>query len=211
MRPFSLSKLFALLAVVGLLALPPLRGLGAARGYPQGDYKNTCRDLMIVGWTLEAQCQRRDGSWNLTSIYLRACDGPLSNADGELVCTKELPPERIVQESFRKSCSDISLRKGTLEARCRKIDGSWNWSTLALKGCYGDITNVDGVLRCGGRQAHAPLPKGSYRQSCRDLEVQGSVLTGECRDNRGSWVPANLDLKRCRGQVDNRNGRFVCR
>lgn len=199
-----------LLAVAGLLAFSPFRGLGAAQGYPQGDYKNSCRDLVIVGWRLEAQCQRRDGSWNSTSMYLQACDGPLSNEDGELVCPSDMQIERFLPESFRQSCTEISLRKGILEARCRKIDGTWNWSTLVLKGCYGDIANDNGVLSCGGRQVHAPLPKGSYLQSCRNLEVQRTVLTGECRDSRGTWVLTSLDLAPCRGPVVNSNGFLVC-
>jgi hypothetical protein len=201
---------FVLLAVGVLLAFSPFRGLGVAGHYPQGDYKNSCRDLVIVGWMLEAQCQRRDGSWNATSFYLRACDGPLSNQDGELVCPGEMPPERILPESFRETCREISLRRGTLEARCLRIDGTWNWSTLALGSCYGEIANDNGVLRCGGRQVYAPIPKGSYTQSCRDLEVQGSVLTGECRDSRDRWVPASLDLRACRGEVGNSNGVLVC-
>lgn len=211
MKPIRTHLLFVMVVLGGLLALPPFRVLGVAKGYPQGDYKNSCRELVIVGWMLEAQCQRRDGSWNSTSIYLRACDGPLSNEDGELVCTKDMQPEKILLESFRESCRDISLRRGTLEARCRKVDGTWNWSTLALSGCYGDITNDDGILRCGGRQVHALLPTGSYRQSCRNLEVQGTVLNGECRDNRGHWVLSSLDLTPCGGQVDNRNGVLGCR
>lgn len=120
-------------------------------------------------------------------------------------------PDWIVPGTYRESCTEIIVRKGTLEARCRKIGGKSNWSTLALKGCYGDITNDNGVLRCGGRQVHAPIPKGSYRQSCRDIELQGAVLTAECRDNRGNWALSNLDLKPCRGQVVNHDGVLVCR
>jgi hypothetical protein len=210
MRQIGSRTLLALLALAVLLALPPFRGLAGAAHYPQGDYKNSCRDLVIIGWMLEAQCQRRDGSWNSTSFYLRACDGPLSNQDGELVCPSEPKPERILPESFRETCREINLRRGTLEANCLKVDGTWNWSTLFLGSCYGEIANDNGVLRCGGRQVHAPIPKGSYLQSCRELVVQGSVLTGECRDSRDNWVPASLDLGSCRGEVGNSNGVLVC-
>lgn len=74
----------------------------------------------------------------------------------------------------------------------------------------GQEQNEAAVPHCGGRQVHAPIPKGSYLQSCRELVVQGSVLTGECRDSRDNWVPASLDLGSCRGEVGNSNGVLVC-
>lgn len=60
------------------------------------------------------------------------------------------------------------------------------------------------------------IPDGTYRQSCRDIDVrrtggQGRVLTARCRTNSGYFNPTSLNLRDCRGEVENRNGNLQCR
>jgi len=54
-------------------------------------------------------------------------------------------------------------------------------------------------------------PRGSYTQSCRDVQVSGDRLEAQCRRADGSWERTGLNLGNCNGgDVSNQNGRLVC-
>ena len=57
----------------------------------------------------------------------------------------------------------------------------------------------------------AAQPPGSYRDSCRDIRMQGSVLTALCRraGGRGEQLTA-LNVANCVGDIGNNNGNLVC-
>jgi hypothetical protein len=57
----------------------------------------------------------------------------------------------------------------------------------------------------------AAQPPGSYRDSCRDIRMQGSVLTALCRraGGRGEQRSA-LNVEHCVGDIGNNNGNLVC-
>jgi len=57
----------------------------------------------------------------------------------------------------------------------------------------------------------AAQPPGSYRDSCRDIRMQGSVLTALCRraGGRGEQLTA-LNVAKCVGDIGNNNGNLVC-
>jgi CVNH domain len=57
----------------------------------------------------------------------------------------------------------------------------------------------------------AAQPAGSYRDSCRDIRMQGSVLTALCRraGGRGEQRSA-LNVEHCVGDIGNNNGNLVC-
>ncbi len=57
--------------------------------------------------------------------------------------------------SFTRSCRywDIYLYSDGSEyisAYCRRINGSWRWTSWGRGFCSRDMTNCDGYLRCGG-------------------------------------------------------------
>jgi hypothetical protein len=58
--------------------------------------------------------------------------------------------------------------------------------------------------------AQAP-PPGSYRESCRDVRMQGPTLTALCRraNGRGEQLTA-LNVAHCVGDIGNNNGNLVC-
>jgi hypothetical protein len=60
--------------------------------------------------------------------------------------------------------------------------------------------------------ASAPAaPAGSYQQSCRDISIEGGVLTGTCRTQSGRWARAALgDVNRCAGDIANLDGSLTC-
>jgi hypothetical protein len=55
------------------------------------------------------------------------------------------------------------------------------------------------------------VPSGSYRQTCRDPRVEGSVLYATCANNDSSWQNTSLpDFRRCRTEIINDNGNLRC-
>jgi hypothetical protein len=58
--------------------------------------------------------------------------------------------------TYLRSCGEVYLRGDTLVATCRGMDGSAHRSSLpAVRGCVGDIGNVNGRLTCN----HAGAPQ----------------------------------------------------
>jgi hypothetical protein len=56
-------------------------------GVPSGSFQQTCRDIRGDGNTLNATCQRKDGTWNSTSLnHYGDCRGQIENEDGNLRC-----------------------------------------------------------------------------------------------------------------------------
>ena len=54
-------------------------------------------------------------------------------------------------------------------------------------------------------------PGGSYRQTCRDVSVNGSTLRATCQDQGGNWRNTELrDFDRCSGEIQNLNGNLSC-
>jgi len=51
-------------------------------------------------------------------------------------------------------------------------------------------------------------PRGSYEQSCRNINVRRGEITAECRDRRGRWQWSSASAD-CR-EMENQDGRLVC-
>ncbi|MBD2212825.1 hypothetical protein H6G27_23550 [Nostoc linckia FACHB-104] len=100
-------------------------------------YQHTCENISIDGDVISATCQRRDGSWNETSLSLRG----IENIDGILEVTDPYSPS-----SFQLSAMNISIDGDLLSATCQRRDGLWNESSLVLNG----IENIDGNLEYTG-------------------------------------------------------------
>ena len=59
--------------------------------------------------------------------------------------------------------------------------------------------------------AWAQEPPGSYRESCRDIRMQGPILTALCRRAHGHGEELTaLDVAHCVGDIGNNNGNLVC-
>jgi hypothetical protein len=55
------------------------------------------------------------------------------------------------------------------------------------------------------------VPRGSYMQSCRDIERRGDHLRARCESRDGRWEWTELDdVDRCHGDITNMDGRLVC-
>src|SRR4029077_1333370 len=80
----------------------------------------------------------------LAGLLLAGLCWPLSAS------AQDVPPG-----TYLRSCGEVYLRGDTLVATCRGVDGSAHRSSLpGVRGCVGDIGNINGRLHCN--YAHAP-------------------------------------------------------
>jgi hypothetical protein len=115
--------------------------------------------------------------------------------------------------SYRQTCSDISVRKGTLFAKCQDAQGKPHSDKLSHYEKCSEIANKDGKLECaGGEKAAAPSqPGGSYTDSCRNIQMKGATLHAICKSLDGRELPTTLkDANRCAEGVANINGILNC-
>lgn len=139
--------------------------------------------------------------------------------------------------SYQQTCRNVSASHGTLTAECQTRSGRWTSSTLDnYRDCSGDISNENGTLTCdqgnssggtwrdrsddnrdntqdnsGDNDRMGRPPQGSYRDSCRNVRVDGDDLVAECRNRDGDWHRTTLDdYRRCNGEVVNDDGRLRC-
>ncbi|NOT41779.1 MAG: hypothetical protein HOP13_14930, partial [Alphaproteobacteria bacterium] len=56
------------------------------------------------------------------------------------------PPEG----SYRQSCRNLAVERGTLKAECQDATGAWKETSIGLRDCRGapDISNTNGTLTC---------------------------------------------------------------
>ena len=52
-------------------------------------------------------------------------------------------------------------------------------------------------------------PGGSYRDSCREATMLGSILTAYCQEGGGGWSLTEIDTAGC-GEIWNSNGHLTC-
>jgi len=180
-----------------------------AQNIPGGSYKDTCRSIQVLGGTLTAQCQKVDGSWKNTALQFNDCEGGITNENGNLTCKHAIKPVKpLPKGSYKQSCKDASVDGKWLYAKCRRMNGNWNNSSLKYADCNKDIWNNNGVLTCGG--GSSGLPKGSYKDSCRDAYVDGKWLYAKCQKKNGSWYSTSLKYSDCYKDIWNDNGVLTC-
>jgi hypothetical protein len=214
--------------VTAIVALFATSGLAQADYAPPGSYQRTCSDIAVTWNTLSASCRTRWGNWNYTTLRnYRDCDGDIANRDGRLECVGDTNDDDqndddyggwLPMGSYRSSCRNITIENGTLIAECRDNYGRWRYTELAGYRSCRDIANSNGMLRCrrdyddGDEDGYddGRLPGGSWRATCRNGRVYGNVLYATCRDRYGNWQASTLDLRYCRYNVSNENGRLVC-
>lgn len=51
---------------------------------------------------------------------------------------------------------------------------------------------------------------GSYQSTCENIRQRGPYLTAECQNVDGDYRRTSIDIRRCEGEVENRDGRLSC-
>lgn len=121
--------------------------------------------------------------------------------------------ENNPQGSYQQTCSGVSVKKGTLYARCQDTNGKSHPAKLSHYEKCSDIANKNGKLECaGGEEAAAPSqPGGSYTESCKNIRMKGTTLHAVCKSLDGSELPTSLkEANRCAEGVANINGILNC-
>jgi hypothetical protein len=132
----------------------------------------------------------------------------LAYADG-INLAQEANPEG----SYQQTCSDISVKKGTLYAKCQDAKGKSHSAKLSHYEKCSEIANKNGKLECAaGEKAAAPSqPGGSYTDSCKNIQMKGATLHGVCKSLDGRELPTSLkEANRCAEGVANINGILSC-
>ncbi|MGZ4859055.1 MAG: CVNH domain-containing protein [Candidatus Angelobacter sp.] len=145
---------------------------------------------------------------SISTLSLFAITILLGQANG-LSSTQEANPPG----SYQQTCSDISVKKGNLYARCQDEKGRAHSSRLSHYEKCSEIANKNGHLECaGGGEGAAPSqPRGSYTESCRDIRMKGTTLHAVCKGLDGRELPTSLkDANRCSEGVANINGILNC-
>jgi hypothetical protein len=92
-------------------------------------------------------------------------------------------PARAQESSFQSSCTNISVVGATLSATCRRVDGSFNRTSIVLRG----IANVNGRL-----MLTQPDDPATFQDSCQNIRVIGDTLTATCRKIDGAFVQTSV-------------------
>ncbi|KAF3883840.1 MULTISPECIES: mannose-binding lectin [Nostocales] len=98
-------------------------------------YQESCENMSVAGDILTAYCRRMDGTYNHTSILIRG----ICNDNGVL----RYDSDPTTNSSYQESCENITIAGDILTAYCRRMDGTYNYTSIAIRG----ISNDNGVLR----------------------------------------------------------------
>jgi hypothetical protein len=130
-------------------------------GLPGGDWRHSCRDIVVRGDKLYAECRDFGGGWERTGITYTLCRGGMVNRRGSLECAgggyyygaSQGYYDEVPEGSFRASCREERVRDGhILTARCLDWNGSYQRTGIDLRACgRGDIKNRGGELVCRGQ------------------------------------------------------------
>jgi hypothetical protein len=119
--------------------------------------------------------------------------------------------------SYQQTCTDISVKKGNLYAKCQDEKGQARSARLSnYEKCSTEIVNKNGSLKCASTNAPAQppgsvLPPGSYLATCRDIWWQGTTLEATCNNGKNQWLPAILpSAYKCHGDIANHEGKLRC-
>jgi hypothetical protein len=152
---------------------------------PGGSYQQTCRNIGVRGSTLHAECQNTGGGWQSTELrdYNR-CRGEIQNINGNLQCT------------------------GNNGAGYGPNDGRGDDHGRGDNRGHDADHDRD---RDHDRDGYNGAPRGSYYQTCQNVQVNGNTLTASCQKKNGKTRNTSLhNYQQCR-DIENDNGKLRCR
>jgi hypothetical protein len=162
-----------------------------AQSAPGGSYQQTCRHIQARGSTLSAECQNTGGGWQSTQLrdYNR-CNGEIQNINGNLQCTANNNGGGYGPNGGYGRGDDHGrdADRGHDRDHDYRQDRDWDWD----------------------RDHRNRLPRGTYFQTCQNVQVNGDTLTATCQKKNGR--PRNTSLnnfRQCR-DIENDNGKLRC-
>ena len=198
--------------LASILFLGCAAGLSAAQqANPEGSYQQTCSDISVDRGTLYAKCQDTKGKSHSAKLSRYQGCSDIANNNGKLECAggeKAAGPGQPAG-SYTETCRNIHMKGTTLHADCKSLDGRELPTSLKdASTCAEGVANINGILNC---ESSGVLPPGSYIATCKDVRLQGSMLSATCNDGRDHWRNTFLrDANRCNGDIANQNGTLRC-
>ncbi|MGD9614032.1 MAG: CVNH domain-containing protein [Alphaproteobacteria bacterium] len=195
---------YALAVAVGCLTIT--LATDNAYSQPAGSYQQTCRNSRMQDDTLYSSCRDTRGRYRDTSLaQVSRCIGSIWNENGALRCSRGSPPNG----TYLRTCDQVRIDNGVLSAECRAIGGGKRYTSLAdYQRCWSDIANVHGFLACD--QGDRAAPPGTYRTTCRDRVMTGTVLKALCLNNRRGFQRTSIETANCQQPIENSNGELRC-
>lgn len=109
-----------------------------------------------------------------------------------------IPNDAIAQSTdpsnYQNSCRNIRVDDTTLSARCRRVNGGFNRTSIQIRG----IENRNGTLT----YLSDATDSSNYQNSCRNIQVSQTFLSAQCRRINGGFNRTSI---RIRG-IENRDG-----
>ncbi|MFT3810471.1 MAG: CVNH domain-containing protein [Micropepsaceae bacterium] len=193
-----------------------------SRPFPAGSWARSCRDAEMNGDVLSASCDDGRNRWRPASLDISSCDRPVQNRNGVLICEapepwQPQPQPQIPEGSYAATCRNVVVSGPRLYADCLTGQGYYAPAALDMRRCRGDdIWNDDGVLVCEGVSRPTPrpvvvdIPRGSYRDSCRNAAIAGIYLSAECAASGGAVNFTSIPYRQCQGDIFNSDGDLAC-
>jgi hypothetical protein len=212
-------KMFVLVVLATVLWSPG----ASAQNAPSGSYLQNCRNIVVEGSTLYADCRNGNREWQSARLpdYQR-CGGDIGNDNGTLRCdmrTNDYQPaypngnlqNGVPSGNYAQTCRDIRINGNSLEATCQQRNSD-NWTRTSLPDfntCTSSIENIDGQLQC--TRTNYGQNNGQYNGQYNgqdngqgytsDNEVPDGAYMQNCRNVR---ISGSTLLATCR----QRNGRW---
>ena len=111
--------------------------------------------------------------------------------------------------SYQETCRNYYTEGKRLLGECKNDKGNWVKSSFKYKSCKTDIWNNNGELTCKMKMEDG-VPAGSYKETCRNYQIEGKKLFAECQDAAGSWRSTSFKYKSCASDIYNNNGELTC-
>ena len=172
---------------------------------PEGIWTSACRDFAYDGRVLTATCRNVAGDFAKTRVAAGDCGTALVNRDGRLYCDGE--GVRPIG-AWLKSCRVFDVEAGTLTAECLDRAGKWTLASAKEDACptgYG--VDEKGQFVCERQKF---VPPGTWAETCSSFDVEGDILSANCKSWGKKETASRTDWKKCAGPISNIGGTLVC-
>jgi hypothetical protein len=114
--------------------------------------------------------------------------------------------------TYEQTCVNSYVSGNVLYSLCKNRSGYYNQQTqiVNFRECRGDIYNIDGFVTC--TKGTAEEPRGSYRETCRDIVIRNNFMYATCKTKSGRWISTSLqNFAGWRGDIVNIDGTLALR
>ena len=143
--------------------------------------------------------------------YAQTCrDISVNGATLEATCQQRNSDNwtRTALQNFNQCTSGIENIDGQLECTKANYNPGYGQGDRRDNGQGDRRDNGEGY----GRNYETDVPDGAYMQNCRNIRISGSTLLATCQQRNGRWRQASLRYyDQCTSEIENYNGRLVCR